>query len=199
MIFRTERLERLRQKISGLYEEKRSSRSDWADWLCENHVFFVAEEAGKLADRFGANGELATAAGMLHDVAYAVMSRFDVMHEEESDKIAKEFLQSCGFSSDDIRVVVGDAIRFHSCYDGHVPKSLEGKVMATADAVVHLTSNFYEYATQRMKKEKTYEEIRKWALPKVERDFNDKILFKEIREEVRPDYERQKKFFLSEL
>jgi len=67
--------------------------------------------------------------------------------------------------------------------------------MATADAVIHLTSDFYEYAVQVKKKEESIESIKKWVLLKIERDFNNKILIEEVQKEVRPDYERQKTFF----
>lgn len=65
--------------------------------------------------------------------------------------------------------------------------------MATADAVVHLTSDFYTYALSALPDEgKTLEQIREWALPKIERDFHTKIFFDEIREEVYQDYEKAK-------
>ena len=71
--------------------------------------------------------------------------------------------------------------------------------MATADAVVHLQSDFYEHAVQAMQGKKTDEQIRKWAQPKIERDFHDKILFEKVQSEVEPDYERLKAFFAGEL
>jgi putative nucleotidyltransferase with HDIG domain len=195
MIFDMRRLEQLRQKVNELYKAKKEGRDDWADWLYKNHIFLVAEEAGRLADRFGAKRELAMAAGMLHDIADAMMSRFNPSHEEKSISIAKEFLRYCSFSDDEIHIIVDDAMKYHSCHDGHVPQSPEGKAMATADAVIHLTSDFYEYAVQVKKKEESIESIKKWVLLKIERDFNNKILIEEVQKEVRPDYERQKTFF----
>lgn len=193
------RIEKLEQRIRNLYGAKKEGRTDWADWLCEHHVFIVAECAGKLADRYGAKKELAMAAGMLHDVADAVMSRNDPKHEEESENIARVFLGDAGFSDEESQIIVDDAMKWHGCYDGKCPVSLEGKVMATADALVHLQTDFYERAARVLRAEKTIEEIKDWALPKLERDFRDKIAFSEVREEVRSDYERLKQYFSQDL
>lgn len=193
------RLDILKTSVDTLYQEKRANRADWADWLYAHHVFVVAETASTLADRFGANAELAVAAGMLHDIADATMSRFDPQHEEESVRIARRLLKEAGFSDEEVFIVVDDAIKRHSCRNGVGPAMLEGKVMATADAVVHLKTDFYEHAVEAMRGQKTLEQIRAWALPKIERDFANKIFFDEVREEVREDHERLIHFFSQEL
>ena len=112
------RIKEVENKVKELYELKNPKRDDWADWLYEKHVFVVAEEAGRLAVRFDAKKDLAMVAGMLHDIADAVMSRFDPKHEEKSFEIARNILQSSGFSKGEIEIVVNDAIKFHSCRGG---------------------------------------------------------------------------------
>jgi len=190
------RLENLKKKVSDLYLSKNDSRDSWADWLYENHIFLVSDKAGELADKYGANREIAVASAMLHDIADAVMSRFTELHEEESFKIAKSFLKNSCFSDEEIAVIVDDAMKFHSCRDGNIPNTLEGKVMATADAVIHLSSNFYEHAILEKKKDgMTIPEISLWAIPKIERDFNIKIFFEDERKEMFPYYEKQKSLF----
>lgn len=78
------------------------------------------------------------------------------------------------------------------------PNFLEGKVMATADAVAHLTTNFYNQFLSRITGDgRSPEEIPDWVLEKIERDFIKKIFFDEVREEVRADYERVKQLFVS--
>ena len=189
------RIEKLKEKIDTLYRGKNPARNDWADWFHENHIFLVADKAKSLAIQFGANTELAEASGMLHDIADAKMSRFDPTHEEESEKMARSLLEQSGFNKEEVYIVVEDAIRYHECPAGKIPVSLEGKVMTTADAVVHLSSNFYMHGIKEMKKTKSPEEIKKWGLPKIEEDFHIKILFNETRESVRKDYERAKTLF----
>lgn len=72
--------------------------------------------------------ELATAAALLHDIADAEIPRFDPSHEARSLELATELLSPHGYTEDEIAIVVSDAIRLHSCHDGKVPQTLEGKI-----------------------------------------------------------------------
>ncbi len=186
------RIENLEARVRELYEARDPNRAEWADWLYSQHVFAVAENADTLAERFGANKEYSRAAAMLHDIADAKMSRFDEGHEEASLALSRQLLEDCGYTSEEVALIVDDAIRYHSCHDGKIPSSLEGKVLATADSLAHLTTNFYELATDAFQGKKTPDQIREWVLKKLDRDFLNKILFDDIRDEVQPDYERLK-------
>lgn len=187
------RIAKLKEKVSELYLSKKEGRADWSDWLFENHVFLVVNEAEKLADRFGANKDICVASAMLHDVADAVMSRFNLEHAEESLMIAKLFLIECGFDKEEIDQITNDCIKLHGCHtQENTPKTLEGKVMASADAVVHINSDFYKFGMENRIAKDGIEKAVKWALPKIDRDFNNKILFSEIQDEIRPQYEKLK-------
>ena len=189
-----DRITSLKERVLSLYQAKNPNRVDWADWLCANHVFVVADMAGELAQRKGADISLAMAAGMLHDVADTIMKRDNPQHEEESLRIAKNLLTECGFTPKEINIVE-DALIFHSCRDGKIPHFPEGKIMATADALAHLKTDFYQFAYTEKSKNSTHEQIKSWALPKIERDFVHKIFFEDVREQVRPKYEELKTFF----
>lgn len=191
------RIETLKLKIDALYSDKNTSRAKaWADYLFESHVYKVADTARELAERFGANAELAQAAAMLHDVADAVMPRENKRHEAESIMIARSFLRAAAFTEEEIEIIVDDAIKNHSCRDGNAPQTLEGKVMATADALVHLQTDFYDFALRTFTANgETSADISNWGLEKTDRDFNAKIFFPEVQEEVRPDYERLRRQF----
>lgn len=188
-----DRLQTLRTKVIDLYEKKNPERADWADWLYENHVFDVADTAHALALRFGAKEELSAAGGMLHDIADAVMSRFDPAHEEKSAEVATDLLRSSGFSEEEIEIVVNDAMKYHSCRDGQLPKTLEGQIVATADAVAHLTTNYYPETMKMVAAEKGEDAAKKWAAPKIERDFHVKIFFDEVKVGVDNSYEKVRK------
>ncbi len=189
------RIDILTQKVRDLYEEKNLNRADWADWMYQHHVFQVATTAKELAERFAVDAELAPAAGMLHDIADAVMNRFDSAHEAHSLQIAGELLTEAGFTPEQITIVVDDALTFHSCYGEDLPQTPVGKILATADAVVHLTTDFYYFAERQMQQSKTAKHIADWALPKIERDFYTKIFFEELRTEHRSDYESLRQHF----
>ena len=85
------------------------------------------------------------AGALLHDIGDAIMSRFAPEHELQTNNIALNFLRQSGFSQADITIILGDILEYHSCRHG-LPQTQEGKNMATADAIVHLKSDFYEHA-----------------------------------------------------
>lgn len=189
------RLDTLEKKVRELYEARNPNRAEWANWLYSNHVFVVAENAGAFCRRFGGDPELAMAAGMLHDIADTVMERENPNHEAESVKIAIRLLNEAGYTDDDKKIIVDDAIRFHGCHGADTPRTPEGKAMASADGCAHLATKFYDYAVEASKPSMTDEEIRQWALPKLDRDFKAKIFYDEVREDVRSRYEQLKEKF----
>ncbi len=190
------RIEELEAKVKALYEAKNKNRAHWADWLYPNHVVVVANFATELAARFGADSDLSRAAALLHDIADINMKREDKNHEQESLNIARKLLQDGGYSDDEVKIVVDDAIRFHSCHDGEKPESLAGKVLATADALAHFKTDFYVFATWSFgMKGEELANIKEWVLKKIDRDLNNKIQFDEVRDEVQAEYEQVKELY----
>ncbi|NTU46102.1 HD domain-containing protein [Candidatus Roizmanbacteria bacterium] len=190
-----DRLNKLEEKVRALYKENNPKRADWADWLADHHVFVVADNASKLAKKYGANEELARVAALLHDIADTKTQRSDEKHEELSLQMARELMKEAGYNDDEIKLVVDDAIRYHSCYEGEHPESIEGKILSTADSLAHLKTDFYVFATWAFARDMSLDEIKEWILKKIDRDLNNKIFFDEVREEVSPDYERIKELF----
>lgn len=191
-----DRLEKLRQKVTELYSEDQPDRAEMADWLFEGHVLVVADYAKQLAERYGANSELAQAGALLHDIADYTMPRKAADFDEESLRIARQLMVECGYSPDEIALTVDDAIRYHSCHGEERPKSVEGRVLATADSLAHLKTDFYVYIVWMFaKRGESLEDIKAWTLQKIERDLNAKIAFDEVRESARKDYEMVKELF----
>jgi HD superfamily phosphodiesterase len=187
------RIELLKRKVRELYQAQAPGREEWADWLFANHIFLVSDEAASLAIRFDANAELAEAAGMLHDIADCVMKRSKPNHEMHTENIATELLTECKFKPSEIETIVTDAMRYHSCYSPQrSPSSLVGKVVATADAAIHLTTDFYDHAVKDKLRNEDSEDVRQWVTAKLPRDLNNKIFFDIIREEVREAHDRLK-------
>lgn len=189
------RIDELRQKVKELYEAKLEGRDGWCEWLYPNHVLVVAKFAVSLAEKYGANVELAEVAALLHDIADVKMPRKDARHEEESLAIARQVMQDCGYAAEDIRLVVDDAVRFHSCHGNERPKSKEGLILATADSQAHLKTDFYVYATWAFGRDRSLEELKAWIIKKIERDLHNKISFDDEREDARTDYELIKELF----
>jgi len=184
------KIDELRGRVEELYKSKKVGRDEWADWMFCNHIFLVSDSAGDLAKKYGADKELSQAAGMLHDIADAVMERKDPGHEEKNAEIARKLLEESGFTQNETKIIVDDAMKFHSCHGDERPKTLEGKAMTSADAIIHLQSNFYEHALNEKRKDWPLKKIKKWAIEKIERDFNKKIIFEDLKKMVANDYKK---------
>lgn len=188
------RIYTIKELVDTLYLSQHPERDSWADYLFEHHIYLVAEQSVLLARRFWWREDIVYAWALLHDIADATMSRFDVRHQSECLSIAQDFLTRAGFSEDEM-TIVHDILVHHSCRD-ILPQTQEGRIMATADAIVHLTSDFYAHAlTTKLQRWAMREDVSNWALPKIERDFYTKIFFDQVREEVRGDYEKVKNLF----
>jgi HD superfamily phosphodiesterase len=179
-----------RHQIAKLVEQTYlSSKQNIALWMWQNHLQFVAQKALELSDKFNANADLVVAGAFLHDFGDAFVSRHASNHEEVSKEEAIKVLQKADYSPQEIQEILEKVIAPHSCYEGNMPETLEGKVLATADALAHLITDFYvQFAWKNMPDGKSYQEFLVWVSEKLERDFNDKIFFEEIRDEVREKY-----------
>jgi len=185
----SDRIKKLKEKVSQLYEDKQETRTQWADWLYQNHVFQVGEKAKEFAIRFNGDVELSEVGWILHDIADAVIDRFDTSHEDKSYEIATYLLWITGFDREEIQIVVTDILKNHGCRNQIYPQTREWKIVATADAVVHITTDFYDFAIKSNLLEwKSKVNVRKWAVAKINRDFHEKILFDDIRIEIRNEY-----------
>jgi len=190
------RIDELEKRVRALYEAKASSRDDIADWLYENHIFIVAKYASDLSDKFGGDKDVAIAASLLHDIADAKMSRFDKNHKPTTLEIAAKIMHESGFSKEDISIVTEDALPYHGCHGDERPKTIEGKVMATADAMAHIGTNYYTFLTWFKGTDKTsYTQVIEKIQGKIERDYHNKIQFEEIKEEYRHNYELLKELY----
>lgn len=169
------RIAQLEALVAELYEQKLEGRAEWADWLYKHHVFVVADYASKLAAKYHINPELPRAGALLHDCADAVMLRLDERHTETTYELSRSLLEKSGFTSAEITLIVDDAIAHHSCRDGQLPASMEGKVLAVADAFAHFKTDYYLRAVEALLSAKSLDEAKQWVLKKIDRDYHDKI------------------------
>ena len=186
-------LTKVSQLTKNVYEV---SSNEFAKWMLKNHVPVVAAKTEELANRFNADLDIAVAGAWLHDFGDAFVHRHSDKHDQVSKQEAIKILNQADYSEDQIQQVLKEVIEPHSCKNGYLPTTLEGKVMATADALAHLTTDFYlQFAWMHLPENKNYEEYLEWVKEKLERDFHDKIFFDEVREEVRLRYEALKEVF----
>lgn len=182
-------IEKLERIVRERYEKKNPNRDRWSDWMFENHVIDVADRAEVLAHRFKASPAACKASALLHDIADAEIPRQDPNTDKVNMEVAAMLLHQAQFSDSEKQDILADALPFHSCHGEERPKTMVGKILATADALSHLNTEFYGYFNGVLASERTPEQSRQIARSKLLRDFNTKIAFDEVREEVRERYE----------
>ena len=159
----------------------------WSDfWFL--HVKPVIDYSKELAKKYNANLEIIWLSAILHDIA-----RLEDLnpHDEIGAEKAYSMLLEEGFDKETADKVK-NTILTHRCRQ-HKPQTLEQKILATADAVIHFKSPFYlwfSYISVMSFKEQT-----KGGLKKIEIDYNEKIFFEEEREFIRKEYEVLKNWF----
>ncbi len=185
-------------KVADLVKEAYENSQEWfGQWMWKNHVPVVAKESEELAERFGANADLAVAGAWLHDFGDAFVHRNSKEHNEISKVKSKEVLEKAGYSLEEIEEVLKVVIAPHSCRDGFLPTTLEGKVLSTADALAHITTDFFVHFTwMHLPENKSLAEYREWVAKKIEHDFQIKIFFEEVRAEVKNRVEVLKEVFV---
>lgn len=168
-----------------------NSKRHEAHWLWQNHVQVVANNIARLADEYGGNKDLAVIGALLHDNADVELDRDDIAFEARTRSFIEKFMKEAGYSIADFNFVKDEVVDPHSCHSNNLPKTIEGNFLATADAMAHLKTNFYhEIQHEFFEGKKTDQQYREWVAKKLNRDFNDKIFFNEIKTEVEPFYKK---------
>jgi putative nucleotidyltransferase with HDIG domain len=166
------------------------------NWMWHNHTQWVASKAKALAVKYGADTEKAYCAALLHDIGDSKYERGHADFDAWSNEKGKEILVKAEFSKGEVSEIL-EAIRTHSCRPGNLPATLEGRVLATADAMWHLQTSFFPSICymNRPDTAHSYEAWQDWFKEKIERDFGSKIFFEDERDEVREDYEALSRVF----
>ena len=167
-----------------------ASKTVMGKWMWRNHVQWVADKGRQLAEKYDADPEKVYCAALLHDLGDCKYERDHQDFEIWSWEAGKDILKKAGFRRAK-RDEILEAIRTHSCHLGHLPTALEGRVVATADAMWHIQTSFFPRLCymHRPLKAKTYDDWQAWFNEKIERDFTVKIFFEDEKEEVRANYE----------
>ncbi len=198
MLNTMKRLDNLRRLVEEQYTSLGPDADPWTKWAYPNHVLVVAEHAEELAKTHEASIELAVAGALLHDIADSVMPRKDAAHEMRSYEIAQDLLEKAGFMPNEIEEIIEKIIKTHSC---HVvmPVTTEAKIVASADAMAHLLTDFYLYFCWQhygtLDEEESFDSYRQWLLMRIEKDFHTKIFFDDARRQVKKRYDALKLLF----
>jgi hypothetical protein len=184
--------QRIFHEVAQLYDQTEKEISKWL-WL--HHVQVVAHFALQLAKKYQGDADISFAAALLHDIADVWLERDDEKFEELSQSTTIAILQNAGYTAEKALEIFTQVIEPHSCYPGHLPQTLEGKILATADALAHLSTDFYTDFQQMGRPSSDREKFTQWVLEKLDRDFGVKQFFTEEKEEVRGRYEELRAYF----
>ena len=155
------------------------------DW--NYHFIPVVEHSLALGKKFNADLEVLELAALLHDYAAIYDYALYKEHHIHGARLAKVELEKLSYPEDKIKHIQ-DCILNHrgSKENGH--KTIESKILASADAMSHITEPadmfFLSFGIHKYKTREGSE----WLKGKVNRSWN-KIVLDEAREMVRPQYE----------
>ena len=168
------KIEQIEKEIKNLYEE--SNDECLSTWFFQGHVKIVADYSRKIARENKLDVEICVLASLFHDIA-RIKGIDDPELMNQSLEMTGEMMKKHGYD-DRIIKSVQEAILHHSCRD-KIPRTKEGKAIATADALAHLMTDFYLVLTYTKwgHHSKTLSEYRTWVSKKIERDYNKKIFF----------------------
>ena len=166
-------------------EECKKPTSKYGYEPFEFHFVPMVAYAEALADDLGADKEIVSIAGWLHDIGSIVESRED--HHISGARIAEEKLQDLGYPAEKIELVK-KCILNHRGSMSNKRESLEEKIIVEADVM----SNFdnlagifkaalvYEYMTQQ--------EAKVAVRKKLQNKYNQ-LSFDKSKELIKPKYE----------
>ena len=142
------------------------------NWFYENHLLAVEKAAKFLLNNLPkANREVVLLGVWLHDLQRVRNIKGD--HQKIGAREAEKVLKDLNYDAKTISKVK-EIILSHACYS-IFPKTLEGKILASADAMSHYGSDFYLRIV--MTYDISIKNYNKWALEKLDRDYNKKIFF----------------------
>ncbi|MDD5145119.1 MAG: hypothetical protein PHW72_03275, partial [Candidatus Pacebacteria bacterium] len=96
----------------------------------------------------------------------------------ESEKETRKFLKTLRLDTEKIEKIA-HCVRAHRCKDVQ-PKTIEAKILATADSASHFTDGCYM--------EMAMGGIKGQALEKIDRDYRDVGIFPKLKKEITPLY-----------
>lgn len=180
------------ENIQNLVKTECETLGHVKDWFYKHHLLEVATLALGLKRYYHseANEEVVMLSVWLHDIGR--IRGLEGEHAKSGADEARKILEEFGYNEDTI-AQVHHCILTHSCKEGNLPTSIEGKILATADASSHFSEDFYlrVLATGT----RTVEEFKLWALEKIERDYRDKLFFRIAKVTLKKNYEILRKFF----
>jgi HD superfamily phosphodiesterase len=181
-------VKKIRQTV--IDEFKQSPHID--KWFLDEHLLIVERIARDLCQKHPEADEKAVLLGVwFHDIGR--LRGIDEGHDLYGAQEAKKILAKGRLPPVFINKVYEVCLNHRA--EANKPKSLEAKILATADASSHFIANIYPQVFEYYKNKVGETKARKIVKDKIERDYNDKIFFEEERKNIHEIYLKIKKSF----
>ncbi|OGI16110.1 hypothetical protein A3K63_02470 [Candidatus Micrarchaeota archaeon RBG_16_49_10] len=180
-------MNKIKKKIEKLHEENN------LEWYYKYHILVVEKIADDLNKEFGGDTKIIKLSALLHDIGKVFNKE---PHNIEGAKIAEDFLEKEGIQKEVIKHV-SECVKSHNCFD-IIPKTIEAKIISTADALSHFNSPLFFAEFLFENKEKDFGKLIEIYQKTIEKDYKKKIQFDKIKKKYFPEYKLFKKMFLIE-
>ena len=180
-----EKIEQIEGEIKELFLS--NSNKNWGVFW-DVHVKPVIEKSKEMAMKYGGDLEIVWLSAIMHDMGQLKTLK---AHDVAGSEMAYELLIEKGYTKEKAQSIK-ETIFTHSAKE-HVPKSIEQKILASADAICHFTTPFYLWFARVNENE--LEDTLNKIEDKIERDFNEKIFFENERDSVKNQYDILKEWF----
>ncbi|PIS07765.1 metal-dependent phosphohydrolase [Candidatus Berkelbacteria bacterium CG10_big_fil_rev_8_21_14_0_10_43_13] len=164
------------------------STSKYGFEIFEFHFAVVVKYAQILADELGADREVVTLAGWLHDIGSVLYGLKD--HHLTGAKIAEEKLREFNYPKNKIRLVK-NCILHHRGSTASARRTLEEKIVAEADTMTAFDSIGGLFKAAYIFENLHQAEAEKSVLKKLENKYK-KLHFAKSKEIIKPKYEAAK-------
>jgi len=159
-------------------------------WFYSDHLLMVEKNAKALLKEMPSADKGVVLLGVwLHDLQRVRGLNGD--HQSVGAREAEKVMREYGYDNK-IIAKVKNIIQTHSC-DKKKPTSLEGRILATADAMSHYYNDFYLRIA--VTGQRDLAEFKEWVLEKLDRNYNKKIFFNYAKKKIKLRHDLYKKVF----
>lgn len=151
-----------------------------------NHIINVIRYAKALARKFKADEDVCEIAALFHDYSGILNYEYYNQHHVHSAEIASQILKRLNFPDSKI-INIQHCILSHRGSRNIERKTIEAKILATADSLAHIEDAHALLKLAEESYEMEHSEAIKWVLAKLQRSFNK--IMPELQDAVKPRFD----------
>jgi uncharacterized protein len=158
-------------EIKNLVEsacKRKTNSAGYGAWT--HHIVPVIKYGKILAKKLGANEEIVEIAAILHDYASVLNEKWDPKHHLKGAELAEKVLPRYHFPRKKIEKIKSCIIS-HRASQNIIPKTVEARIIATADSMAHFDNVDSLLLLAYFKHKKGIDEGIKWVLAKLNRSW----------------------------